>query len=84
MSQAISPSAGYPYGLARVCRVWTFARSTVYHRRDVARRPDRELRKRGPKKWLTDAELLGRVRFLFMEAHLRLYLSHFCICQLHP
>ncbi len=62
MSQAISPSAGYPYGLARVCRVWNFARSTVYHRRDVARRPTGKLQKRGPKKWLTDAELLARIR----------------------
>ena len=61
MSQAISPSAGYPYGLARVCRVWNFARSTVYYRRDVARRPTGKLQKRGPKKWTTDAELLARI-----------------------
>jgi hypothetical protein len=30
MSQAPSPSTGKPYGLARVCRVWSIARSTVY------------------------------------------------------
>ncbi len=30
MSQATSPSTGKPYGLARVCRVWGVARSTVY------------------------------------------------------
>src|SRR2546430_11013684 len=29
MSQATSPSTGQPYGLARVCRVWSVARSTV-------------------------------------------------------
>ena len=33
MSQATSPSAITPYGLARVCRVWKIARSTVYDRR---------------------------------------------------
>jgi len=29
MSQATSPSTGKPYGLARVCRLWGVARSTV-------------------------------------------------------
>jgi hypothetical protein len=29
MSQATSPSTGQPSGLARVCRVWGVARSTV-------------------------------------------------------
>jgi putative transposase len=33
MSQATSPSTGKPYGLARVCRVWSIARSTVYWQR---------------------------------------------------
>jgi putative transposase len=33
MSQATSPSPGTPYGLARVCRVWGLARSTVYWQR---------------------------------------------------
>ena len=33
MSQATSPSTGKPYGLARVCRVWSVARSTVYWQR---------------------------------------------------
>jgi len=33
MSQATSPSTGKPYGLARVCRVWGVARSTVYWQR---------------------------------------------------
>jgi hypothetical protein len=30
MSQTCSPSAQRRYGLARVCRVWELARSTVY------------------------------------------------------
>jgi DNA invertase Pin-like site-specific DNA recombinase len=29
MSQAVSPSGGRPYGLARVCRIWRAARATV-------------------------------------------------------
>jgi putative transposase len=33
MSQAISPSTGKPYGLARICRVWGIARSTIYWQR---------------------------------------------------
>jgi hypothetical protein len=30
MSQATPPSTGQPYGLARICRVWGIARSTLY------------------------------------------------------
>jgi putative transposase len=30
MSRTSSPSANRPYGLARVCRVWRMARSSVY------------------------------------------------------
>lgn len=33
MSRTASPSAGRPYGLARVCRVWRVARATVYRHR---------------------------------------------------
>src|SRR4029453_5440004 len=40
MSQATSPSSGKPYGLARVCRVWSLARSTVYWQRHEPTRPD--------------------------------------------
>ena len=36
MSQATSPSTGKPYGLARVCRVWGVARSTVYWQRHAS------------------------------------------------
>ncbi len=44
----VSPSAGKPYGLARVCRVLELARSTVYAQRQRALMPAREARKRGP------------------------------------
>jgi hypothetical protein len=37
MSRAVSPSGAKPYGLARVCRVWRVARSTVHRHRAPAR-----------------------------------------------
>jgi putative transposase len=59
MSRAVSPSAGRPYGLARVARVWGVARATVYRRRraapEVPRRP-------GPVGPMPDTELLGAIR----------------------
>lgn len=64
MSQATSPSASKPYGLARVCHVWNVARSTVYDRREQAARVEggRVPARRGPKRGiLTDAELLERI-----------------------
>jgi len=61
MSQAISPSAKHPYGLARVCRTWRVSRATVYrHRVKDELRP--VLGKRGPKTLWTDEELLALVR----------------------
>ena len=60
MSQTCSPSTQRRYGLARVCRVWELARSTVYL--DQARRtaPAATPQKRGPKPRWSDAELLER------------------------
>jgi hypothetical protein len=59
MSQAISPSTNTNYGLARVCRVWGVARSTVYWQRQerggTASRP-------GPTGPCTDAELVVHIR----------------------
>jgi transposase InsO family protein len=59
MSRAVSPSAGRPYGLARVARVWGVARATVYRRRraapEVPRRP-------GPVGPMPDTELLKAIR----------------------
>ena len=37
MSRTTSPSGGKPYGLARVCRTWGVARSTVYRHREPPR-----------------------------------------------
>jgi transposase InsO family protein len=61
MSRALSPSAKKPYGLARVCRCWEIARSTVYEGR-ARREHSRPLQKRGPKTRFCDAELLERIR----------------------
>ncbi len=66
MSQACSISARRVYGLARVCRLWRVARSTVYDAR--RRRELEELgqtprpRKRGPVGACTDEELAGHIR----------------------
>lgn len=61
MSRTASPSAGRPYGLARICRLWRLARSTVYHRRWSALAP-LEPRRRGPLGACEDEELVGRIR----------------------
>ena len=60
MSRTSSPSANRPYGLARVCRVWRMARSSVYaalgRAAGAAAAP---ARKRGPAGACTDEELLA-------------------------
>jgi len=60
MSRTASPSGGRPYGLARVCRVWRAARSTVYRRRA----PPRAVppRRPGPAGPMPDAALLDAIR----------------------
>lgn len=59
MSQATSPSSGQPYGLARVCRVWGIARSTVYWQRHEHSTPGA---RRGPMGPGTDDELVDHIR----------------------
>jgi putative transposase len=60
MSRAISPGGGKPYGLARVCRAWRAARSTVYRHRAPARAmPPRRPGPAGP---MPDAALLEAIR----------------------
>jgi transposase InsO family protein len=60
MSRASSPGGGKPYGLARVCRVWRAARSSVYRHRT----PPREMRPRrpGPVGPMPDAALVEAIR----------------------
>jgi putative transposase len=60
MSRATSPSSGKPYALARVCRVWRAARSSVYRHRT----PPREMppRRPGPVGPMPDADLVAAIR----------------------
>jgi len=60
MSRTASPSGGRPYGLARVCRVWRAARSTVYRHR--APPPTRTPRRPGPVGPMADADLVAAIR----------------------
>ena len=61
MSQATSSSTGKPYGLARVCRVWQLARSTVYWHRHTPAEPGT---RRGPVGPCTDDALVDHIRRL--------------------
>ena len=61
MSQATSPSTGKPYGLARVCRVWQVARSTVYWHRHAPAEPGA---RRGPVGPCPDDELVAHIRHI--------------------
>ena len=60
MSETVSPSANRAYGLARVCRVWQVARSTIYHQRNLP--ADRQARRPGPIGAAADAELIAEIR----------------------
>ena len=59
MSQATSPSTGKPYGLARVCRAWGRARSTVYWQRHASWASGA---RRGPVGPCADDELVDHIR----------------------
>ena len=62
MSDAVSPSTGRAYGVARVATLWGVARATVYRRRgDAPERPRRRPRPSGP---VPDAELVTAIRQL--------------------
>ena len=62
MSHAASPFTERRYGVVRVTREWEMARSSFYHQRALAARPDRVLGRRGPKTAWSDAALLGKIR----------------------
>jgi putative transposase len=65
MSAAISPAAGRPYGVERVCRVFDHPRSTYYCRQAAERVPATErpvALKRGPTTPLSDDELVVEIR----------------------
>jgi putative transposase len=62
MSQTRSPSTQQRYGLARVCRVWELARSTVYLRQARRATSAPPAQKRGPKPRWSDAVLVEQIR----------------------
>jgi transposase InsO family protein len=62
MRQVVSPSTGATYGLARVCRVWELARSTIYAQRHRALEPPEPPRRRGPRMPISDEVLLTAIR----------------------
>ena len=59
MRPAISPSMDKPYGLARTCRMWEMARSSVYGQRQERAAPGA---RRGPLGPCTDEELVAHIR----------------------
>jgi putative transposase len=61
MSQTTSPSTGKSYGLARICRVWRVARSTLYWQRHASSTPSA---RRGPLGPCADDELVDHIRRL--------------------
>jgi transposase InsO family protein len=62
MSRAASPFTERLYGVVRATREWEMARSSFYQQRALARRPERVLRRRGPKMAWSDAALLEKIR----------------------
>lgn len=62
MSQTCSPSTQRCYGLARVCRMWEVARSTVYLTQARQTAPPTSAQKRGPKPRWSDEVLLEKIR----------------------
>jgi putative transposase len=62
MSQTCSPSTQRRYGLARVCRVWELARSTVYLEQVRRAGGVAPAQKRGPKTRWSDGELVDAIR----------------------
>lgn len=63
MSVSISPSTGRAYGMKRVCDVWEFPRSSVYHERK-RRKTEPARNKRGPAPKMTDQDLLDVIRLV--------------------
>ena len=64
MSRQLSPSIRKAYGLERVCRVWSFPRSSFYSKRHGADQTDplRAAAKRGPKTEISDERLLEDIK----------------------
>ena len=68
MSQTRSSSTQWVYGLARVCRAWEVARSTVYATQGRAAAPAGPRQRRGPKPRWSDETLLEAIRAVLAAA----------------
>ena len=69
MSGQTSTSSGRRYGLARVCRAWKVARSSVYAWRARSQRPPSDLRHRpGPQGSCSDEQLVDQARQVLQES----------------
>jgi putative transposase len=71
VGQAVSPSTGQRYGMARVCRLCDLPRSTLYYQRHqrsipIEQRP--EPKRRGPHGPGLDEELVGQIRRILTES----------------
>ena len=61
MSHTLSPSLARCYGMARVARVWTFSRASIYRSRKEMP-PNTSGRRPGPGGACSDAELAEHIR----------------------
>ena len=68
MSTVISISPRRRYGVARVCRVWGFARAGIYRTRRAAAMPAVPRRRPGPAGPMPDATLLDAIRHVLMDS----------------
>ena len=67
MSRVVSVDTGKCYGLSRVCRVWSMARSSVYHGRHS--RKNEAMRQRpGPLGPCPDEELVEKIREVLSDS----------------
>src|SRR6185295_445342 len=69
MSRALSPSVARCYGLARVARVWSISRASVY-RALKETQPNAPPRRPGPVGACSDAELADHIRWQIAASRL--------------
>jgi transposase InsO family protein len=62
MAKAISPTAGQPYGIQRVCRLWDVPRSSFYAAQVKSVVPAAPPARRGPKPAIADDALLAAIK----------------------
>ena len=58
----MSPSALKPFGIKRVCTVWSISRSTIHRHKVLALHGATPKKKRGPKTCLAEPQLLEEIK----------------------